>query len=62
MSNRVYIVWNEAMTQGIVLTDIQQVNDLKNGICAEDDLTECFVKLHGSEVITVDSVLLENKT
>jgi hypothetical protein len=62
MTERVYIVWNEAMTQGIVLKNIQQVNDLKYGICTEGDLTECFVQLHGIEIITVDSVLLENKT
>jgi len=54
----VWIVWNEAMTQGVVLTDESQAQDLRNGIYTEGDLTEAMVDLHGGETLTIDAVQL----
>lgn len=61
MKQPVWIVWNEAMTQGIVLTNEEQADDLRNGIFTEGDLTEAMVELHGGETFTIDAVDLEVK-
>ena len=58
MKRTVWIIWNEDMTQGIVLTDWNQVADLKKRTCTVGDLTEAMVDLHGGEVLTVDTVEL----
>lgn len=58
---RVWIVWNEERTQGIVLTDEAQVKDLKAGYYTEGDLTEAFVDLYQGETFTVDDVTLSNE-
>lgn len=54
----VWIVWNEAMTQGIVLTDGGQAEDLKNGVFTGGDLTEAMIDLRGGETFTIDEVEL----
>lgn len=52
---KVWIVWNEDMTEGIVLRDEEKVQDLKRGFYS-DGLTEAFIDLYGADVITVDKV------
>lgn len=61
MKQSVWIFWNEAMTQGIVLTDKNQADDLQKGVFTEGDLTEAMVHLHGGETFTIDAVELEVK-
>lgn len=58
MTRTVFLVWNEAMTQGIVLTSKSQADDLHHGIFTAGDLTEAMVNLHGEETLTVDRVEL----
>jgi len=57
-ARKIWIVWNEAMTQGIALTDQDQVKDIHCGIVTSGDLTEAMIDLHGGEVLTIDEVLL----
>lgn len=54
-------MWNEERTQGIVLTDKAQVDDLKAGYYTEGYLTEAFVDLYAGETFTVDDVTLSNE-
>lgn len=61
MTKAVWIVWNEGMTHGVVLTDEGQAHDLRNGVYTEGDLTEAMVELHGGETLTIDAVQLEVK-
>ena len=61
VKRRVWIVWNEAMTQGIVLTDRAQAERMVDGIAA-DDLTGAMAELHGAEKLTLDAVELELRT
>lgn len=58
-SRTVWIVWNEAMTQGVVLTNSAQAEHLKRGVYDAGDLTEAFANLHGDEILTIDEVTLE---
>lgn len=61
MTQRVYIVWSEDRTEGIVLTDKAKWEDMRDNRIVGDDLTESMAQHHGGERLFFEVVDLNSE-